>query len=52
MNGEWPRFAIHHSPFTLDELFSRLATYQNGAPNTLNGAPTSGTWGVGDYWRD
>ena len=35
-----------------DELFRRLATYQNGAPNTLNGPPTTGTWGVGDYWRD
>lgn len=35
-----------------EELFRRLATYQNGAPNILNGPPTSGTWGVGDFWRD
>ena len=35
-----------------EEVFRRLATYQNGVPNTLNGPPTSGTWGVGDFWRD
>jgi hypothetical protein len=35
-----------------EEPFSRLATYQNGAPNTLNGPPTTGTWGVGELWRD
>ncbi len=35
-----------------EEVFRRLATYQNGTPNTLNGLPTSGTWGAGDFWRD
>jgi hypothetical protein len=35
-----------------DELFRRVPTYQNGTPNTLNGPPTSGTWNVGDFWRD
>jgi hypothetical protein len=35
-----------------EELFRRFATYQNGTPNTLNGPPTSGTWGAGDFWRD
>lgn len=33
-------------------MFRRLATYQNGTPNTLNGPPTSGTWAVGDLWCD
>jgi len=35
-----------------EELFRRVPTYQNGSPNTLNGPPTSGTWNVGDFWRD
>ncbi len=35
-----------------EEVFRRLATYQNGTPNTLNGPPTAGTWAVGDFWRD
>mgnify|MGYP000319845381 FL=1 len=35
-----------------EELFRRIATYQNGSPNTLNGPPTSGAWNVGDFWRD
>ncbi|KAB2674468.1 MAG: hypothetical protein DVB31_01955 [Verrucomicrobia bacterium] len=35
-----------------EELFRRLATYQNGTSNTLNGPPTTGTWSVGDFWRD
>jgi hypothetical protein len=35
-----------------EELFRRVPTYQNGSPNTLNGAPTSGAWSVGDFWRD
>lgn len=35
-----------------EELFRRLATYQNGTPNTLNGPPSTGTWNVGDFWRD
>ncbi|MBX3746664.1 MAG: hypothetical protein KF833_15250 [Verrucomicrobiae bacterium] len=35
-----------------EELFSRVPTYQNGSPNTLNGPPTSGAWNVGDFWRD
>ncbi|MBX3744176.1 MAG: hypothetical protein KF833_02600 [Verrucomicrobiae bacterium] len=35
-----------------EELYRRVPTYQNGSPNTLNGPPTSGTWSVGDLWRD
>ncbi len=35
-----------------EELFARVPTYQNGTPNSLNGPPTSGTWSVGDLWRD
>ena len=35
-----------------EELFRRAPTYQNGTPNTLNGPPTSGAWGGGDFWRD
>jgi hypothetical protein len=35
-----------------EELFARIPTYQNGSPNTLDGPPTSGTWNVGDFWRD
>ena len=35
-----------------EELFRRVPTYQNGAPNTLNGPPISGAWNLGDFWRD
>jgi len=35
-----------------EELYRRVPTYQNGSPNTLNGPPNTGTWTVGDFWRD
>jgi len=35
-----------------EELFRRVPTYQNGSPNALNGPPTSGSWSLGDFWRD
>ncbi|MGE3311232.1 MAG: hypothetical protein AB7O66_14785 [Limisphaerales bacterium] len=35
-----------------EELFARVPSSQNGSPNALNGPPTSGTWNVGDFWRD
>ncbi len=35
-----------------EEVFRRVATYQNGNPNALNGPPTSGAWNVADFWRD
>lgn len=28
------------------------STYQNDGPNTLSGPPTTGTWSVGEIWRD
>ena len=34
-----------------EELFRRLATYQNGTPNTLNGPRASRTWSVGAFRR-
>jgi len=35
-----------------EELYRRVPTCQNGSTNALNGPPTSGTWNVGDFWRD
>ena len=35
-----------------EEIFRRVATYQNGVPNAATGPPTVGEWNVGDFWRD
>jgi len=35
-----------------EEIFRRVPTYQNGAPNTVTGPPTAGEWNEGDFWRD
>jgi hypothetical protein len=35
-----------------EELFKVTPTYQNGAPNTLIGPPTSGERVLGELWKD
>ena len=40
------------TPPTCSSLPVRLAAYQNASPNALNGPPPTGTWKVGDFWRD
>ncbi len=35
-----------------EELFPRVATYQNGSPNTLNSPPIFGARNIADFWRD
>jgi hypothetical protein len=35
-----------------EEIFRRVPTYQNGAPNSVTGPPSAGDCNVGDFWRD
>jgi len=35
-----------------EELFKVTPIYQNGAPNTVIGPPTSGEWVLGELWKD
>ena len=35
-----------------EELFKATPTYQNGAPNTVIGPPTSGERVLGELWKD
>ncbi|HNQ89284.1 MAG TPA: hypothetical protein PKM73_11760 [Verrucomicrobiota bacterium] len=35
-----------------EEIGLRLATYQNGAPTTIIGPPTAGTFALAEFWRD
>jgi hypothetical protein len=35
-----------------EELFKVTPTYQNGAPNTVIGPPTSGERVLGELWKD
>ena len=35
-----------------EELFKVTPTYQNGAPNTVIGSPTSGERVLGELWKD